>query len=386
MRSIRKLHQYLQDEKTKRNAPPEDFIPSDELPDLGEITINTSVIRGMYDPRELVYLDHTKLIDADTNLYFYNAGFYENTPTTYRMFYRCGKNPKGYEDRIATCLLDRDLNILSETNKYVNVHSSWHETTCGKLKFKVMIPFLFKNGLHVEDPRAIRCGSNWFVFYTDGIHMGVAKLDEDCNVLYSHYLDVPSDILTKDSDGREKNWIPIKMEGGFLHVLYSESPKILFKYKDTTTRLELIRTRTLPVYQVNWDHGYVRGGCPPVPYGKDKYIWFFHSVKRMPTYINEQSRVYMIGAYITENRYPYIPLRTAVLPILIGWPSHAVTKLLLQDNVVFPCGAIPKGNDTYIICMGINDYRIAYLHVKASDLLWKSCGKLMKPGILDNTF
>lgn len=386
MNSIRRLHQKIQDEASKRNQPTEDFMPSDELPDFGEIQINTSVIRGMYGPEDLIYLDSTKLIEPETNLYFYNAGFYENDEKTYRMFYRCGKNPKGYEDRIATCLLDRDLNILVDTNKYIDVHSSWHETTGGKLKFKLMIPFLFKNGVHVEDPRAIRCGTDWFVLYTDGITMGVAKLDEDCNVLYSHYLQVPSEIVTKDSDGREKNWIPIKFEDGFLHLLYSESPRILFKYRDRHTHLELVKTRNFPMYQVNWDHGYVRGGCPPLQYKKDKYIWFFHSVKKMPTYINEHSRVYMIGAYITESTYPYIPLRTAILPVIIGWPSNAIAKVVLQDNVVFPCGAIRTGYDVYTICMGINDYRIAYLKVNASDLLWKSCGKSMKLGILDSAF
>lgn len=382
MHSIKKVKQELE-EKRRRAEYENTYVPSGEVPEFGEIEINTSVLRSMYDPRDLTYIDHTKLIDPDTNLYFYNAGFYENDKTTYRMFYRCGKNPKAYEDRLATCLLDRNFNVLSETNKYIDVHSSWHETTENKYKLKSMIPFLFKNGLHVEDPRVIRNDSNWFVLYTDGIRMGVAKLDEECNTLYTHYLQVPDHLVkTIDSDGREKNWIPIKFVDGYLHVLYSESPRTIFKYSDKLTHLQLVKTSNLPWYNINWDHGFIRGGCPPVSYDGDKYVWFFHSVKKAPTYVNQESRIYMIGGYITKNEYPYEPLQITVLPVLIGWPCHAVSKLMLQDNVVFPCGAIHKKDDTYIICMGINDYRIAYLEVSISKLLWKPCEKVISLGIL----
>ena len=371
MFSIRKVKEQFDElKKEKQRELDQNFFPLEDLPEFPEIKINPDIFRALYDPMELVYLDTTKLIDPETNLYYYNSGFYEDTPTTYRMFYRCGKNPKAYEDRVATCLLDRDLNIIEGTNKYLQLHSSWEETTQNNIKLKRMIPFVFKNGTHVEDPRAIRSGLNWFIFYTDGIHIGVAKLDENCNLIYTHYLYVPEDIQHKDHDGREKNWIPIKVVNNFIYILYSESPRILFKYNDTGNYLKLIRTNILQ-HQVDWAHGYVRGGCPPIEYEHDKYIWFFHSVKMMPTYVGDNSRVYMIGAYVTENVYPYKCIKITSLPILLGWPSHAVDKLLLQDNVVFPCGAIRKSQSTYIICMGINDYKIAYLEVDNSKLNWK---------------
>lgn len=369
MFGIRKIHQRFEDMRMAKREEKSNN-PFTEVPAFEEPEINTKITRSMYDLRRLVYLNEQELIDPHENLYFYNAGFYENTPTTYRMFYRCGKNPKAYEDRVATCLLDRDFNILPNTNKYLELHSSWEETTRDTFKFKEMIPFKFKYGTHVEDPRAIRYGNNWFVFYTDGITMGVAKLDENCNTIYSHYLHVPEGVTNLQTDGREKNWIPIMFKDGFLHVLYSDTPKILFKYKDKETSLALVRTISL-VDSITWKHGSIRGGCPPVPYTSDKLIWFFHSTKTMPTHVHPHSRVYGIGAYITSNTYPYDIVKITTLPILIGWPSHAVSKIIIQDNVVYPCGAIQKEDDTYVVCMGINDYRIAYLTVKVSDLIWE---------------
>jgi predicted GH43/DUF377 family glycosyl hydrolase len=345
--------------------------PLVEIPEFDEITINTDIMRAMYDPRLVEYLDTTKLIEPDVNLYYYNAGFYENDSTTYRMFYRCGKNPKGYEDRVATCLLDRNFNILPETNKYVQLHSNWEETTKNSFKLKEMLPFKFKDGTHVEDPRAIRNGDNWFLFYTDGITMGVAKLDNECNTIYTHYLSISKDAINDESDGREKNWMPILFKDGYLHVLYCVNPMVLFKYKDVGTYLMLVKVVSF-TESLLWRHGHVRGGCPPVSYDNDKLIWFFHSVKSAPTYVSQYSRVYGIGAYVTKNTYPYDVIKITKLPILLGWPSHAVSKLLLQDNVIFPCGAVKLDENTYVICMGVNDYRIGYITIKLSDLLWEN--------------
>jgi predicted GH43/DUF377 family glycosyl hydrolase len=200
--------------------------------------------------------------------------------------------------------------------------------------------------------------------------MGVAKLDEECNTIYSHYLTVPEEAFNNETDGREKNWIPITFKDGYLHILYSETPKILFKCKDTGTSLIFVRTMTFND-SIRWKHGHVRGGCPPLPFKNDKYIWFFHSVKTLPTYVSEYSRVYGIGAYITTNKFPYNVLRITTLHVLLGWPSHAVNKLMLQDNVVFPCGAVQRDANTYVICMGVNDYKIAYLTVNTDNLIWE---------------
>ena len=386
MFGIRRIKQQIEDIKQYRQKVLEEtFVPVEELPEFDEKEIHTDQLRSMYDPSSLVYLDHSKLIDPSVNLYYYNAGFYEDTPNTYRMFYRCGKNPKAFEDRVATCLLDKKFNILPDTNKYLNLHSSWEETTNGDIKLKKLIPYMFKNGTHVEDPRALRVGDNWFIFYTDGIHMAVAKLTKDCDLIYSHYLHTPDDTLHADSDGREKNWVPIKASDGFLYVLYSESPRILFKYIDEGSFLKLIQQRIL-YYDLGWSYGYVRGGCPPVPYKDDKYIWFFHSAMTIPTYISEKSRVYMIGAYITEDTYPYKTTEITALPVLIGWPSHAIKTLIIQDNVVFPCGAVQKDSDTYVICMGVNDYKIAYIEVKISDLIWKTAPKFIKLSSFSHSF
>ena len=78
------------------------------------------------------------------------------------------------------------------------------------------MPYVFKSGEHVEDPRAIIFNNHYFVFYTDGLTIGVAKLDMNCETIYSHYLFCPDKTEFKHHDGREKNWIPFIQENQLL--------------------------------------------------------------------------------------------------------------------------------------------------------------------------
>lgn len=310
--------------------------------------------------KRLKYVDSSKLIDPSKNKYFYNACLLPDN----RLFYRVGKEPKGFEDRIATCQLTDDLDVIEGSNAYIETYSNWAESAKTRV-LKSILPFVFKNGEHVEDPRAIIFNNHYFVFYTDGLTIGVAKLDMDCNTIYSHYMFCPDTVEFKKKDGREKNWIPF-LNDGKLFLLYGTDPVIYFECQDTGKRLvySVLHDQGSEC-KIRWNYGYVRGGAPPAEYDSSSLLWCFHST--VPSDTGKPK--YMFGVYVTENVYPFKFKKMCRLPLLIGIPSHASTTLSLQNNVVYPCGLVKRG-EGWRISMGVNDYDVAFLDVTESDFLW----------------
>lgn len=192
------------------------------------------------------------------------------------------------------------------------------------------------NNKHVEDPRAILHNGNYFVCYTDGYNVGIAKLDINYNTIYSHYLKKPDEIRFEGGDGREKNWLPISM-GDTIHFWYGDNPRTFLIYNDTGRSLEYV-SYIKTGQRVVSKFGTIRGGCPPIPYDDEKQIWFFH------TFFEKK---YRIGAYLTSglNVVGITPC-----PILTG------------NHIVFPCGAIQYDGDFYV-SMGVQDKDIGILKV-----------------------
>ena len=231
-----------------------------------------------------------------------------------RIFFRTVQNSG--DDQIYTCILD-NFNCVPNTMRCVNVVSTY-------------------NNVHVEDPRVILHKGNWFVCYTDGYKVGIAKLDINCNTIYSHYLYKPDTIKFEGGDGREKNWIPTSV-GENIHIWYSDNPRTLLVYEDTGYKLEykrFIKTNQRIISKF----GSIRGGCPPIPYDENTMIWFFH------TFYQDK---YRIGAYLTRG-----------LDVISITPS----PILSGNHIVFPCGAIQHNNDFYI-SMGIQDSQTGILKI-----------------------
>ena len=317
----------------------------------------TKLPKSLCDYHRLKFLD----LEFKDYLYFYNACLLDNN----RLFFRCGKEPKGYEDRIGTLLLDENLKVIPETIKLIDVYSNWKESATTK-SLMIQLPYVFRSGEHVEDPRAILFQNNYFVFYTDGLTIGVAKLDLDCNTIYSHYLKTPN-VTFKNTDGREKNWIPFICDNS-IYILYGTEPLIYFKLLDTGTLLVFDCIFDM-AKSIKWNFGYIRGGAPPCEYTKDSLLWCFHSTKTFNSYVKEKAIHYMFSVYVTENIFPFNVIKICKLPLLIGIPAHASKRLSLQHHVVYPCGIIKFG-EGWRISMGINDYKIAFLDVTEEDFLW----------------
>jgi len=287
--------------------------------------------------------------------YTYNGGIVRKDSDTLRIFYRRGVEPKMMCDRIATCLLTNDYTPVDGTHKIIYTYSN-AALIASNDGHSFKIHGVIKDGEHCEDPRAILHNGAWFVTYTDGYRVGVAKLDlETCETIYTHYLEPSEVVKNRDSDGREKNWIPFSEDGnsgGDIMMLYSDTPRTIMRFKDTGSKLALHPIHSLGPH-TNSKVGNIRGGAPPVQYDKEHLLWFFHTAR---------SHVYKMGAYVTKG-YDLV-VCVIDIPIIEGvpWKGERPSGTLIKDNIVYPCGAIttPTGWD---VCMGICDYKLAILHV-----------------------
>jgi len=257
----------------------------------------------------------------------YNACLNE-TAEGFRLFYRHGTYTCGWtDDGISTCLLTKDRKVIPNTNKQVKLPSS-----CKGLK-----NVTFLDGHHVEDPRVVPYQDGWIMGFTDGYRYFVAKLDAECNVIFSHQLNSPA-VKFNGGDGREKNWLPFIHEDEIC-FWYSDYPRTILHYKDTGDHLELIKTN-ISDQRFTTKYGRVRGGCSPVKYDETKFIWFFHTLYK---------DVYHIGAYITEGLFD-----------VVGITEDYVYK---GSRIVFPCGAV-KDADGWTISCGIEDRKIGFYKVR----------------------
>ena len=284
--------------------------------------------------------------------YTYNGGIVRKDADTLRLFYRRGVEPKMMRDTIATCLLTNDYTPVPDSHKIVYTYSN-AGLIASNDGHSFRMHGVITDGEHCEDPRAILHNDAWFVIYTDGYRMGVAKLDlETCETIYTHYIQ-PSDVIkNKESDGREKNWIPFS-DGDDIMMLYSDTPRIILRFRDSGSKLEMHPIQSLGPHTIS-KVGNIRGGANPVKYDDEGHmLWFFHTAK---------NHIYKIGAYVTKG-YDMV-VKVIDTPILEGvlWKGERPLGTLIKDNVVYPCGAIitPTGWD---VSMGICDYKLAILHV-----------------------
>jgi hypothetical protein len=275
------------------------------LPELPKQVFSFNNTNDLYNIHDVIII----------NVPIYNRKNYNACIVNDRIFFRSVDRPG--EDNIMTCEFN-DLRCNMVSLKTLSLISS------------------FPNNKHVEDPRAIFHKGNWFVCYTDGYKVGIAKLDLQCNTIYTHYLSKPAELKFEGGDGREKNWIPLSM-GDSIQIWYSDNPRTIMVYEDTGSSLEYKRFIKTNQY-VKCRFGNIRGGCPPIDYDEHTKIWFFHTLF---------NRKYRIGAYLTRGLEV---VSITPCPILSG------------EHIVFPCGAIKKGDDFYI-SMGVQDRNIGILKI-----------------------
>ena len=114
----------------------------------------------IYSLKDIIIIEIDQLPENKS----FNACLIDNN----RLFFRSYN--KIFFDKLYTVLLDENFKCVPNTLKQINVISK------------------FENDVHVEDPRVIIHKNNYFMSYTDGYTIAVAKLDLEFNVIYSHYL------------------------------------------------------------------------------------------------------------------------------------------------------------------------------------------------------
>jgi len=312
---------FKQNNVLKNVSNQNDILPLNELKKpislpKNDITLNTYDLK---DVKTLVFDKNHKYINN------YNCCSIDDF-----IIYRSGNLPNWLNDVILCSKITNDFKIIPETTKRIHVMSK------------------YPNNMHVEDPRVIFHKNYYFLAYTDGYNIGVAKLDLNCNVVYTHYLEKPKEIKFEGGDGREKNWLPISM-GNEIYFWYSDMPRTFLIYEDTLTELKY-KSFYKTEQRVTCSFGNVRGGCPPVDFKNGLKIWFFHTLFK---------KTYHIGAYITKD---FKVLAVTKKPVLSGLTFHKNGQ-----HIVFPCGAVLK-EDCYYITMGLRDKEIGILKISIKDI------------------
>lgn len=112
---------------------------------------------------------------------------------------------------------------------------------------------------------------------------------------------------------------------------------------------------------VKWKYGTVRGGTPPVLVDGIYYTFFHSSVPWRGRY-----RRYYMGAIAFSATPPFTPIMWTQQPLLIGSQNDYWHQK--KPLVVFPCGAVME-NGTWLISLGVNDLKCAWLEIPHADIL-----------------
>lgn len=154
-----------------------------------------------------------------------------------------------------------------------------------------------------------------------------------------------------------------------LYCLYTSDPWLIVEFGNSWKE----QKHHTSSEQVRWKYGWVRGGTPPVQIG-DLFYTFFHS--SLPW--QGRFRRYYMGAIAFEAKPPFRPKLWTQEPILVGSQNDHWSEG--KPLVVFPCGAIHEG-DRWIISLGVNDLKCAWLELPHDDLLQLLSPAPVMPGM-----
>lgn len=231
-------------------------------------------------------------------------------------------------------------------------------------RHEVKFPTVFAKEEH-EDSRAINRNGTIILQYCNFIqgktfaHQCITGLDKNLNAIRPlHIVYGKNGKNLKSNKGHEKNWIWFEHEGR-LHFVYSAIPHEVCR----TENGKVTQVYTSDFKNASWSYGEIRGGTPPVRIG-DEYFTFFHS--SIPW--KNKKRRYLMGAYMFSATPPFPILRMTQKPMLVG--SENDPRKDTHPCVVFPQGALIKNNE-WIVTMGINDCRCAYIRIPHGELLEK---------------
>lgn len=252
----------------------------------------------------------------------------------------------------------------------------------------------------VEDPRITKIGDTFYILYTayDGYNARVALITTKNMIHFEkHGLISPQmtyadaeDIFNKtgvsekyiffESQIKEINgpgimlWekdavlFPEKINGKFA-MLHRILPGIQIAYFESFTDLNnkywkkyLSELNKHVVLDPKYPHEnrYIGSGCPPIKTG-DGWLLIYHTVE-----ITLTDRIYHASAALLDLEHPEKEISRLKQPLFS--PDKTWEKKGVMNNVVFPTGAVVKGDDLYIY-YGAADDCIGLKIVSISELL-----------------
>lgn len=226
-----------------------------------------------------------------------------------------------------------------------------------------------------EDPRGVVIDDRLFLFFVTieknqvgratGSQMHLAEFRLLGNTPESLY----SFVLPKNPTGAahlagtqwEKNWVPFHTQGREIALIYSHDPWVVLMLEvceaGSSEAPRLVSAYSTPGIQ--WLHGEIRGGTPPLVFDDQHLITFFHSSQ-----VIGSRNVYMVGACVFERASPFRPTLLTTDPLLVA-PYHSTVQRFgwpVLASVIFPLGA-QKETTGYTLLCGLDDGEVGVIGV-----------------------
>ncbi len=196
-------------------------------------------------------------------------------------------------------------------------------------------PFYFKDELWV----AVSGTSDSVMNRTQQMFLSKLNVDENENFHTGPFLHM------KASHKIIKNLAPFEYNGE-LYFVYSMTPHRIIKVDTQTGHVsEIAKTEGF-----TWDYGKPRGGSTVVPFGEDEFLEIFHSSKEYSLPNGSSIRIYVMGAYTFENKFPFRVTRYTEKPIC----DETYYDERNQHMIIFPTGVYVRG-DSVFVSFGKND-------------------------------
>lgn len=247
--------------------------------------------------------------------------------------------------------------------------------------FKIKIPTSHPEE-QFEDPRAIyhngktyvsACNFVWYGKSWTGAHQVLACVGDDWHTIQRYDVAYGKNGAgLAQNTGHEKNWIWF-FHNDRPHLIYFSVPHTVVEFGNGFRIENEYKTETP---NLDWQHGEIRGGTPPIRIG-DEYWTFFHS---STVWYNEhekrESRRYHMGAYAFEAKPPFAITKITTMPLLSGSQHDRWAER--KPLVVFPCGSTFREGKWFIVG-GCNDLMAFWVEIPHAELVALTVDATEKP-------
>lgn len=225
---------------------------------------------------------------------------------------------------------------------------------------------------HFEDPRLIEHKGDVWMSYIEASGYGGAwkcsmrlvKLKREQNDwVVDRKFTLPYGL---NDLAQEKNWSFFSHREK-LYFVYSLKPHVVVEIDDTTG---LTGREWVTPGIVNWQHGTLSGGTPPINYS-GTLLAMFHSALPHP----QRVRRYNASLYMFSPEPPF-EIRQVTKPVLYGsdedgfMPDPRDHGIKWEPCVVFPCGRFMDSMSNLIVSCGINDHGIVIVDLPVDKMNW----------------